>query len=218
MRLWATDHPIEALVLIGFFLIIAFPVHEFFHAWMAYRLGDATAKQYGRLTLNPVAHFHPVGGTMLVLSILIAGIPLGFAATPVNPLNLRGRYGDAYVAAAGPLSNLLLASIFAIPLRLLIASPGLDVDAVVISTLSFIVWGNVILGLFNLVPIPPLDGGTILLSLVSRQTAWQWRPILSQYGLFILILVFFVPIGTGGSIGGQILYPVADAIYSVLVG
>jgi Zn-dependent protease len=218
MRLWATDHPIEALVLIGFFLLVAFPVHEFFHAWMAYRLGDATAKLNGKLTLNPVAHFHPIGGTMLVLSILIAGIPLGFAATPVNPLNLRGRYGEAYVAAAGPLSNLLLASVLAIPLRLLMANSSLDVDPLVVNALGFIVWGNVILGLFNLVPIPPLDGGTILLSLVPRQTAWQWGPILRQYGIFILVLVFFFPIGTGGSIGGLILYPLADAIYSVLVG
>jgi Zn-dependent protease len=218
MRLWASDHPIEALILIAFFLLIAFPVHEFFHAFMAYRLGDSTAKHFGKLTLNPVAHFHPVGGTMLVLSILVAGIPLGFAATPVNPMNLRGRYGEAYVAAAGPLSNLLLASVLAIPLRLLVASPGLAVDPLVINTLTFIVWGNVILGLFNLVPIPPLDGGTILLSLVPRQTAWQWRPILSQYGLLIMIFLFFIPVGAGGSIGGQVLLPVADAIFSLLVG
>ena len=75
----------EAILLIAFFLLIAFPVHEFFHAYAANRLGDATPRMFGRLTLNPIAHFHPVGGTMLVISVLVAGIPLGFAATPINP-------------------------------------------------------------------------------------------------------------------------------------
>lgn len=217
MSLFVQENPIEALILIGFFLLIAFPVHEFFHAFMAYRLGDGTAKLFGRLTLNPVAHFHPIGGSMLVLSVLIAGIPLGFAATPVNPSNLRGRYGEAYVAAAGPLSNLLLAAVVAIPLRVFLSTDLPFEYPIVAQALSLIVWGNVILGLFNLVPIPPLDGGTILLSVVSRQTAWQLRPLLAQYGLLILIFVFFIPFG-GSSIGGRILYPVADAIYSVLVG
>ena len=75
----------EAILLIAFFLLIAFPVHEFFHAFAANRLGDRTPRMFGRLTLNPIAHFHPVGGTMLVISVLVAGIPLGFAATPINP-------------------------------------------------------------------------------------------------------------------------------------
>ena len=116
------DNWIDIAIILGFFLIVAFPVHEFFHAYMAYRLGDGTAKMFGKLTLNPIAHFHPVGGWMLVFSTLLFGIPLGFAATPVNPSNLRGRHGEAYVAAAGPLSNFLLAAVFAIPLRCFIAA------------------------------------------------------------------------------------------------
>jgi Zn-dependent protease len=214
---FAQEHPLEAAILIAFFLLVAFPVHEFFHAFAAYRLGDGTAKMFGRLTLNPIAHFHPVGGWMLILSVALAGVPFGFAATPVNPLNLRGRYGEAYVAAAGPLSNLLLAAAIAIPLRIVNSTTlGLEYP-IVADVLNLLVWGNIVLGLFNLIPIPPLDGGTVLLSLVSRQTAWQLRPILAQYGLFILIIVFFIPIG-GSSIGGRVIFPIADGIYSLLVG
>jgi len=212
------DQPFEAILLIAFFLLIAFPVHEFFHAYAADRLGDRTPRGYGRLTLNPIAHFHPVGGTMLVISVALAGIPLGFAATPVNPSNLRGRYGEAIVAVAGPLSNLVLAAAAAIPLRFAYES-GLTAEYPILrETLRLIVWGNIILGLFNLVPVPPLDGGAILLSLVSRETAWQLRPILSQYGLLILIVLFFIPFGDQGSIGMRVIGPIADALYFVLVG
>ena len=217
-RPFIAEEPILAIMLIAFFLLIAFPVHEFFHAYAADRLGDRTPRGYGRLTLNPIAHFHPVGGTMLVISVALAGIPLGFAATPINPSNLRGRYGEAIVAVAGPLSNLVLAAAAAIPLRFVYAS-GLDFEYPILEqALALIVWGNIILGLFNLVPVPPLDGGAILLSLVPRETAWQLRPILSQYGLLILVALFFLPIFNGQTIGGRVLIPIADAVFRVLVG
>jgi Zn-dependent protease len=217
-RPFVAEEPVLAIMLIAFFLLIAFPVHEFFHAYAADRLGDRTPRGYGRLTLNPIAHFHPVGGTMLVISVALAGIPLGFAATPINPSNLRGRYGEAIVAIAGPLSNLVLAAAAAIPLRFVYAS-GLDFEYPLLEqALALIVWGNIILGLFNLIPVPPLDGGAILLSLVSRETAWQLRPILSQYGLLILVALFFLPIFNGQTIGGRVLIPIADAVFRVLVG
>jgi Zn-dependent protease len=217
-RPFILEQPVEAILLIAFFLLIAFPVHEFFHAYAAWRLGDGTPRMFGRLTLNPIAHFHPVGGSMLIISVALAGIPLGFAATPINPGNLRGRYGEAIVAIAGPLSNLVLAAAAAIPYRFVLAS-GLDIEYPILAqTLELIVWGNIILGLFNLVPIPPLDGGAILLSLVSRETAWQLRPILSQYGLLILIILFFIPIGGQGTIGMRVLLPIANAIFGVRVG
>ena len=215
--MFVTREPVAAIVMIAFFLLLSFPVHEFAHALAAYRLGDSTAKLFGRLTLNPIAHFDQFGGTMLVLSILVTGFPFGFAQTPVNPGNLRGRYGEAIVAAAGPLSNLLLAAVFAIPLRLMLSSPGLLVDNIeVANILSFIVNGSIVLGLFNLIPIPPLDGGAILLSSVSPRTAWQIRPFLSQYGFFLLILLI-LPNG-GQSIVGRVLFPIAETIYGVLVG
>jgi Zn-dependent protease len=208
--IYAVEEPFYTVVILAFFLLIAFPVHEFFHAFAAYRLGDGTAKLFGKLTLNPIAHFHPIGGWMLVISTVLVGIPLGFAATPVNPSNLRGRYGEAIVAAAGPLSNLLLAAVFAIPLRILLAA-DFGVDTIqVIQILHLVVLYNIVLGLFNLIPVPPLDGGTILLSVVSRQTAWQLRPIFNQYGLLLVIGAVFL--------GGRVLLPIANAIYSVLVG
>jgi Zn-dependent protease len=211
------QNPVAAIALIAFFLLLSFPVHEFAHALAAYRLGDSTAKLFGKLTLNPIAHFDQFGGTMLVISILVTGFPLGFAQTPVNPRNLRGRYGEAIVALAGPLSNLLIAAVVAIPLRVLLANPEFAYqNLTIVSILSFIVQGSIILGLFNLIPVPPLDGGTVLLSLVSPRTAWQIRPILAQYGIFIIILLI-LPLG-GQSILGRVLLPITDAIYGVLVG
>jgi Zn-dependent protease len=211
------QNPVAAIALIAFFLLLSVPVHEFAHAFAAYRLGDSTAKLFGKLTLNPIAHFDQFGGTMLVISILVTGFPLGFAQTPVNPRNLRGRYGEAIVALAGPLSNLLIAAVVAIPLRVLLANPEFAYqNLTIVSILSFIVQGSIILGLFNLIPVPPLDGGTVLLSLVSPRTAWQIRPILAQYGIFIIILLI-LPLG-GQSILGRVLLPITDAIYGVLVG
>jgi Zn-dependent protease len=211
------QHPIAAVALIAFFLLLSFPVHEFAHAFAAYRLGDSTAKLFGKLTLNPIAHFDQFGGTMLVISILVTGFPLGFAQTPVNPRNLRGRYGEAIVALAGPLSNLLIAAIVAIPLRLILANPDFAIQQfTIVSILGFIVQGSIILGLFNLIPIPPLDGGTVMLSLVSPRTAWQLRPMLAQYGIFLIILLI-LPLG-GQSILGRVLLPITDAIFGVLVG
>jgi Zn-dependent protease len=209
-NIYVVEHPVDAFIILAFFLLIAFPVHEFFHAFMAYRLGDGTAKMFGKLTLNPIAHFHPIGGWMLVFSTLVLGFPFGFAATPVNPSNLRGRYAEAYVAAAGPLSNFLLAAIFAIPLRIVIASGLGDEYPLVEQVLEIIVRFDILLGLFNLIPVFPLDGGTILLSLVSPRTAWQLRPLMSQYGIFILIAIIVF--------GGQYLVRATNVIYGLLVG
>jgi Zn-dependent protease len=217
-RLFVQDHPVETVVLLAFFLLLSFPVHEFAHALTAYRLGDATAKLFGKLTLNPIAHFDQVGGTILVISILLTGFPFGFAQTPVNPRNLRGRHGDALVAAAGPISNLLVAAVFAIPLRIHLADPSLGGQAgdQIATILFFIIQGSLVLGVFNLIPIPPLDGGAILFSFLPPRTAWQLRPLLAQYGFFLIILLI-IPIG-GGSILGRVIGPIVNAVLGVLVG
>ena len=100
------------VIVVAIMLLIGFPVHEFAHALAAYRLGDGTAKLFGRLTLNPIAHFDPLGGILLAVSFIGAGFGFGWAKpTPVSPQNLAGgRRGEALVAAAGPLSNLVLAA------------------------------------------------------------------------------------------------------------
>jgi Zn-dependent protease len=185
------------LLAIGLILLISFPVHEFAHAWAAYRLGDGTAKLFGRLTLNPIAHFDPIGGLMLLASGLI-GFGIGWAKpTPVNPTNLRGgRDSEGIVAFAGPASNLVLAALGAIPLRLLLSASesGTNVPVIVLNVLAFFVLINVALLLFNLVPIPPLDGSKVLFSMMSPRQEFRWRPILQQYGFLLLIVVAFVPL------------------------
>lgn len=205
-------------------LLIGFPVHEFSHALAAYRLGDGTAKLFGRLTLNPIAHFDPVGGILLTITFLgsaAAGGAFGFGwakPTPVNPMNLMyGRRGEAIVAAAGPISNLVLAIAAAIPLRYLFANPELALQVpLIFDILSLFVLINIVLMLFNLIPIPPLDGSKVLFAFLDRRTEYQVRPILEQYGFFVLIILFFLP--PGGSIGSRIFVPIIDAIYTFLVG
>lgn len=215
---------VAAVIVIAIMLLVAFPIHEFAHALAAWRLGDGTAKLFGRLTLNPIAHFDPIGGILLAVTVLASFTSGGFFAfgwakpTPVNPMNLRnGRYGEAIVAFAGPASNLVLAAAAAIPLRYLYANPGLLAQVGLLGlVLEFFVGLNVILMLFNLVPIPPLDGSRVLFAFLNPRTVWQWRPILEQYGFLILIVLFFFP--PGASIGSRVFSPLIEAIYGFLVG
>jgi len=218
------ERVIPAVIVVAIMLLVGLPVHEFSHALAAYRLGDGTAKLFGRLTLNPIAHFDPVGGTLLALTFIgsaAAGGAFGFGwakPTPVNPMNLEGgRRGEALVAAAGPLSNLLLATVAAIPLRFLIASPELTGPVLLLAeVLSLFVQINLVLMIFNLIPIPPLDGSKVLFAFLDRRTEYQIRPILEQYGFFILMALFFLP--PGNSIGGRIFGPIINAFFSFLVG
>ena len=176
--LFALQAPDQAAILIAFFLLVAFPVHEFSHAFAAWRLGDDTARRAGKLTLNPISHFHPLGGLMLILSVVMIGMPFGFAATPVNPSKLRGRHGEAIVAAAGPLSNVAMALVFGLVMRALFNSDAaLGIPPRVFVLLDLIVYGNIVLGIFNVLPVPPLDGSTILLSFLPREMRWRSAPI-----------------------------------------
>ncbi len=213
---------IPAVIVVAIMLLIGLPVHEFSHALAAYRLGDGTAKMFGRLTLNPVAHFDPVGGTLLALTFIgsaASGGAIGFGwakPTPVNPMNLDGgRRGEALVAAAGPLSNFVLAAIGALPLRFILATE-MDVPGMVIQTLALFVQINLLLMIFNFIPIPPLDGSKVLFAFLDRRTEYQIRPFLEQYGFIILLAILFFPFGN--SIGSRIILPILDALFSLLVG
>lgn len=219
-----TEQLIAAAIVVAIMLLVGLPVHEFSHALAAFRLGDGTAKLFGRLTLNPIAHFDPVGGTLLALTFIgsaATGTPIGFGwakPTPVNPLNLEGgRRGEALVAAAGPLSNLVLAAAAAIPLRYMIANQELIEQLPMLAKVLFLfVQINVLLMIFNLIPIPPLDGSKVLFAFMDRRTEYQIRPFLEQYGFIILIALLFLP--PGNSIGGRIIYPILDGLTSLLVG
>jgi Zn-dependent protease len=210
------------LVAVAIFLLVGFPVHEFSHALVAYRLGDGTAKLFGRLTLNPIVHLDPFGSLLLVLSALLGGFFIGWAKpTPVNPSMLRGgRRAEAWVAAAGPASNLVMAIAGAIVFRVLdaIVGPGASgfVEFVGNVTLWF-VFINLALFVFNLIPIPPLDGSKVMFSLMNPRTVWQIRPALEQWGFLILIVIMIVPLN-GISIGGRVLGPLLNGLLSVLVG
>lgn len=205
-------------------LLVGFPIHEFSHALAAYRLGDGTAKLFGRLTINPIAHFDPVGGVLLAITFIgsaASGSAFGFGwakPTPVNPMNLMyGRRGEAIVAAAGPISNLILAAAAAIPLRYLISNPELALQIpMLLNILSLFVLINLVLMVFNLIPVPPLDGSKVLFAFVDRRTEYQIRPLLEQYGFFILIILFFLP--PGNSFGARVLLPIIDGFYNFLVG
>jgi Zn-dependent protease len=210
---------VPRLIAAGIILLVAFPVHEFAHAWAAYRLGDGTAKMFGRLTLNPIVHFDPIGGLLLLASSL-TGFGVGWAKpTPVNPSNLRGGHdSEGIVAFAGPAANLLLAALGAIPFRLLLAS-GAEVPELVLEVLFYFIVINVGLMLFNLVPIPPLDGSKVLFSFMSPRQVYQWRPVLEQYGFLLLIVVAFVPLLPGGNtVFGFIFERIGFPIINLLIG
>ncbi|HEV2006569.1 MAG TPA: site-2 protease family protein [Candidatus Limnocylindrales bacterium] len=208
---------LSRVLVLAVLLLVAFPIHEFAHALAAYRLGDSTARLFGRLTLNPLAHFDPAGGLMLTISVLLVGFGFGWAKpTPVNPRNLEGgRWGEAIVAAAGPISNLILAIVAAIPLRFVYAT-NMDIGFVELVLQLFIVI-NLALMLFNLLPIPPLDGSAVLFAFLPPQTAWTVRPLLAQYGVLILILLIF-PIFGGRSLLSTAYDIILFPLYGLLVG
>jgi Zn-dependent protease len=196
------------VIMIAIFLGIAFPVHEFSHAAVAYLRGDATAKLFGRMTLNPIVHFDPFGGLMTVISIFIGGFLFGWAKpTPVNTANLRNRKNDeVLVALAGPASNLVMAILGAFVWRLGVTL-GITPPLLVAQGLFYFVMFNVMLAVFNLIPVPPLDGGTLLFRFLPPRQAWQVRPFLAQYGMFIVLAVVLL--------GGRVLF---GFIYGVTLG
>ncbi|MFA5882317.1 MAG: site-2 protease family protein [Acidimicrobiia bacterium] len=212
----------EALVLFGC-LVVAVILHEISHGVAAYWLGDDTAKKAGRLTLNPVPHIDPFGSLVLPAMGALAGLPIvGFAKpVPVNPQRLRNPRRDMlFVSLAGPASNMILMAIAAVTTRFLLNSgSGLasaidrsGSDLLVQIVFSFAVV-NLLLGLFNLLPIPPLDGSAIFERFLPREwlpTWYRFRP----YGLLVVFAaVFMVP-----GLITRIVSPFYDALFNFVVG
>ena len=176
-------------------LIFSVVIHEVSHGLAANALGDPTAKYAGRLTLNPFKHLDPIGSFFVpLLGFLFGGIIIGWAKpVPYNPYNLQVRNkdaGSALVGAAGPLANIFIAVIFGFLVRISVVwTQGLGEAAIsLVEIMGGIVFINLALAVFNLVPIPPLDGSKVLFSLLPYQ--WQGlKAILEQFG-FILLLIF----------------------------
>jgi len=194
---------IAFVILIFLYSVIA---HEVMHGVMADYLGDPTARYLGRLTLNPLAHIDPVGSILLPLLLIMTSSPIIFGwakPVPYNPYNLRNqKYGNALVAGAGVGTNLALAIIFGALIRFLPLPDAMS------SLFSQIVAVNIALGVFNLVPIPPLDGSKILFDLVPYSSAMKEN--LERYGF--VILIFFLLFGV------QYLSPLMEALFSLIVG
>lgn len=174
-------------------LIVSLSVHEAAHAWMADRLGDPTARHLGRLTLNPLSHIDWIGTVLFPLIAIFSGFPLiGWAKpVPVNWGNLRSPRRDfAVVALAGPVSNVLLATIGVVGFHLLggVSGPAPDL---VIGMLARFVYLNIFLAVFNMLPVPPLDGGNVLAGLVPESLA-RGIDAIRPFGIFVLYALMFM--------------------------
>ena len=168
-------------------VLVSLTLHELAHAWVAWRLGDPTAKSQGRLTLNPIVHLDPLGTLMFVLTALIANLPFGWARpVPVDPRYFRrAKEGMAIVAAAGPLMNFLLALVcWGVVRHVELSGQWTEV-----LEKAYIV--NLVLGIFNLIPVPPLDGSRILGAVMDDTTYVRWIR-LDQYGMLVVFGAFFL--------------------------
>jgi len=164
-------------------IVLGITVHEFMHAYAAHRLGDDTARLLGRLSLNPMVHIDPFGMLLLVLAGFGYGRPV-----PFNESRLRSSLSVAAVALAGPLANLALAAVCAVPLRF----GSVDALGEIYGTVLFyIVQMNCILAIFNLVPIPPLDGANVVYGLLPPRQQYSWRTY-QQYGPFLLLFILLL--------------------------
>lgn len=191
-------------------LIMSVVVHEVSHGYMANALGDPTAKYEGRLTLNPLRHLDPFGSVVLPsLAYFFGGFIFGWAKpVPYNPHNLRpGRWSEAAVAAAGPASNIALALIFGLLLRA--GASGGWASQEFLAITAVIVFINVLLAIFNLVPIPPLDGSKLLFALFPERL-YSFRHVFERYGLLLVILFIFL--------AWQFLSPVVFYFFSLITG
>jgi Zn-dependent protease len=200
------DLDISYLVIAFAVLIFSLTVHEAAHAWSASRLGDDTARRLGRVSLNPVVHVDPIGTLLLPLVAIIGNLPIiGWAKpTPVNPRNLRHpRRDNVLVTVAGPASNLMIAVAAAMALRLIPAADpsveGMDVSSPLILLAIQLVDINLLLALFNMIPVPPLDGGRVMAGLLPPALAIRYNQ-LGRYG-FIIIYALMLTGALGALIG-----------------
>ena len=186
---------VGALIVILIFSVV---LHEVAHGVVAYLMGDPTAKQYGRLTLNPKSHIDPIGSVLVPGTLLFFGMIFGSSflfgwakPVPYNPFNLRNpRLGAAIIGFAGPATNIIIALLAGIGIRLLFAFTDPEKTSGIITVLLMMVLVNIALAVFNLLPIPPLDGSKVLFSVLP--VSHEQRLLFEQYGFFILLMFIFI--------------------------
>lgn len=178
---------LETFLLLAPVVLMSLAFHELAHALVAYKLGDPTAKDEGRITLNPIKHLDPLGTLMFAVTSLVAGLPFGWAKpVPVRPGYFKHpKEGMAIVAAAGPATNFVLALVC----LAIFQHGGLEGEAEEVVRLAYLV--NVVLGIFNLLPIPPLDGSRVVGVVMNDATYARWVR-LDQYGMIAVLALFFI--------------------------
>lgn len=208
LSLLTTNPFLFILWLLG--LVSAITIHEFAHALAADKLGDPTPRSQGRLTLNPLAHLDPLGTIMLLIAKFGWGKPVIF-----DPYNLENPKNDSVVIAlAGPLSNIILATILSMLVRLSpFAGPTVQVVSTILVPAIFL---NVMLAIFNLIPIHPLDGGKILVGLLPDRQAKEVDQFLHKFGTIILIAII-LPLNNGNSTISSVISPVIELIINFLL-
>jgi Zn-dependent protease len=208
---------LETIILVAV-LILSIILHELAHGYAANWLGDPTARLAGRLTLNPVSHIDPLGSIIIpgLLFFSGAGFLFGWAKpVPYNPYNLRNQHwGEAFVAAAGPLTNVLLAGVFAILIRM---RDVFGLSPEFLDVANFIVLINIVLALFNAIPIPPLDGSKVVaffLPFALRERYQAVGAMIGRLGFFGLFIILFLFIQVLSQPFGRLVY----IIHGLLVG
>ena len=205
----------QAFELVFQILILLFSVviHEVAHGTVAYALGDSTAKDEGRLTLNPLKHLDPFGSVLLpFITYITGGFVFGWARpVPYNPLNLRskklfGMKPEALVGIAGPLSNIIIAVVFGLAVRF---SFVFSFPTAFLQIAFYIAFLNIVLAVFNLVPLPPLDGSKVLFAFLPPHLS-HIRALMEQYG--IILLLFFIFFFSG------IILPIATFLFRLITG
>jgi Zn-dependent protease len=188
-------------------LIFSIVAHEVSHGYAALALGDKTALYAGRLTMNPIKHIDPIGSILVPIMTMMAGVGFGWAKpVPYNPANLSDKkWGDTKVALAGPLTNLLIAFAFAMLIRFghdLFSSP-------VVLLMSAVVFINIVLAVFNMIPVPPFDGSKLLMNVLPYRYQFIFEYLERYWFVVLLLIVLF---------SGSIISPIVSAVYSFMVG
>lgn len=195
-------------------LIMSVIIHEVSHGLMADHLGDPTARLQGRLTLNPFKHIDPVGSILVPIITSLAGFTFGWAKpVPFNPYNLKNRRsGEFLIALAGPVSNIVIASVFSLIIRFTMAHFDFTTSDTVfafVQVCSYIVIINIVLAIFNLVPLPPLDGSKLLFNILPTRFI-RVRHVLEAYApVWVLLMVFFL---------WQFISPIIPLVFHFLTG